>query len=88
MRELVGGKVMPDAVPQFEPMEGREWNSVQKSPEGSPLAWTRNEGDGRVFATVLGRDEEEWKSAPFRALLLAALRWATHDSQTPPTTAK
>ena len=84
LRALLGATVKPDAKPRVEPIGGGDLNIVQRSADGAPITWTRRECEGRVFATIRGHDEAEWKSADFRELLLGAIRWATHDLETLP----
>lgn len=50
--------------PKMEP--GREY----------PLAWTRDEGRGRVFYSALGHRPEVWRDPRFIGHLLAGIRWA------------
>ncbi|HSW44117.1 MAG TPA: ThuA domain-containing protein [Phycisphaerae bacterium] len=46
-------------------------------PEGDyPLAWTREEGKGRVFYTALGHREDVWTNATFERHLMAGMAWA------------
>ena len=44
-----------------------------------PLAWTRQQGQGRVFYSALGHRPETWDNPQFRAHALAAIRWALFD---------
>lgn len=46
---------------------------------GKSVAWTRVEGEGRVYVSTLGHAEETWRDASFRAMLLAAIRWTTRE---------
>jgi len=41
-----------------------------------PMAWTRQEGKGRVFYTALGHREDVWTNPTFREHLLGGLAWA------------
>jgi type 1 glutamine amidotransferase len=43
---------------------------------GWPLAWTRQDGKGRVFYTALGHEQVVWKDSRYQQLLLNAIRWA------------
>ena len=43
---------------------------------GWPLAWTRRDGKGRVFCTVLGHEEAVWQSQWFQQLLLNGIKYA------------
>jgi type 1 glutamine amidotransferase len=40
-----------------------------------PAGWTRNEGDGRVYALTPGHNLEVWLNAEFQKLLSNALCW-------------
>lgn len=40
-----------------------------------PMAWTRQEGRGRVAHIALGHTSEVWASEPFRTLFLRTLDW-------------
>jgi|GEM_PF-1941125 len=84
LRALLGAKVTPDATPRVEPADGIELNVVQRSADGSPATRTRREGDGRIFVTLGGHDETEWKSPAFRNQLRDAIRWTTHETETWP----
>jgi type 1 glutamine amidotransferase len=41
-----------------------------------PIAWYRQEGQGRVFYTGLGHRDDVWASARFQNLLVGGIRWA------------
>lgn len=41
-----------------------------------PLAWTRQEGKGRVFYTAMGHREDVWTNPTFQEHLMAGLAWA------------
>jgi hypothetical protein len=43
-----------------------------------PAVWTRLDGKGRTFATLLGDREITWKNPAFQQLLLGAIRWTAH----------
>jgi uncharacterized protein len=43
---------------------------------GWPLAWTRNDGEGRVFYTALGHEEAVWKDPRYQEMLLNGIKWA------------
>jgi type 1 glutamine amidotransferase len=45
-------------------------------PEDHPLSWTRREGDGRVFVTVIGHFGEDWRRPDILQQVLQGLRWA------------
>src|SRR5258706_3440786 len=52
---------------------------VHRHPYGWPLAWTRADGNGRVFYTALGHEEGVWRDARVPTLLHHAARWAIRD---------
>lgn len=41
------------------------------------VAWTMQQGEGRVFVTTLGHDRKTWDEKPFHQLLANGLLWAT-----------
>ncbi len=47
---------------------------------GWPLAWTRRDGQGRVFYTALGHEEAVWKDPRYQTLLLNGIKWAMGSS--------
>ena len=44
-----------------------------------PYTWVRNEGDGRVFYTAYGHNEETWKQPEFQELVANGILWAVGD---------
>lgn len=42
-----------------------------------PLAWTREQGKGRIFYIALGHRDTVWKDQRFTDTLVAGLRWVT-----------
>lgn len=42
-----------------------------------PSTWARMQGKGRVFYTSMGHREDVWSSAPFQAVLMGGINWAT-----------
>jgi uncharacterized protein len=44
-----------------------------------PWTWVRNHGDGRVFYTAWGHDQQTWGQEGFQQLLNNAIRWAVGD---------
>ena len=40
-----------------------------------PLVWSKEEGRGRVVFVAPGHDESVWTAAPYRRLMLQAMRW-------------
>ena len=47
-----------------------------------PYTWIRNEGEGRVFYTAYGHNEETWKQPEFHELLANGILWAVGDKVT------
>jgi uncharacterized protein len=43
---------------------------------GWPLAWTRNDGKGRVFYTALGHEAAVWNDPRYQKRLLNGIKWA------------
>jgi uncharacterized protein len=43
---------------------------------GWPLAWTRNDGKGRVFYTGLGHEQAVWRDPRYQQMLLHGIKWA------------
>lgn len=43
---------------------------------GWPLAWTRNDGKGRVFYTALGHEAAVWNDPRYQKMLLNGIKWA------------
>lgn len=55
-------------------------HTILRLADGSPMAWTRTYGGGRVFYTALGHRDDVWTSDWFRQHLHGALLWALgHD---------
>ena len=55
-------------------------SGIKRSDRDFALAWTRREGDGRVFYTALGHRPGVWDDARFQRHLLEGIRWAMgHD---------
>jgi len=50
--------------------------SVRREDGDFAIAWTRQEGEGRVFYTSLGHRDEVWRSAWFRDHLVEGILWA------------
>ncbi len=44
-----------------------------------PWTWVRNHGDGRVFYTAWGHDEQTWTNDGFKKLIENGLRWTAGD---------
>jgi hypothetical protein len=49
---------------------------VHRHPYGWPLAWTRAYGNGRVFYTALGHEEQVWRDPRFQTMVHNATIWA------------
>ena len=49
---------------------------VQRTDRDFALAWTREEGKGRVFYTALGHEADVWRDPGFRQHLAGGIRWA------------
>ena len=50
--------------------------STPKEPWHVPVAWVRDYGKGRVFATNFGHNEATWKDEMFRRHMQAGIAWA------------
>jgi type 1 glutamine amidotransferase len=48
--------------------------------------WARRHGEGRVLYTVLGHDEDAWRSKPFQTIVTGGLEWVLGrvDAKIPP----
>lgn len=44
--------------------------------EDEPWTWTREQGEGRVFYTAYGHDENTWDQKAFRELLIRGILWS------------
>jgi uncharacterized protein len=51
-------------------------SGVRRRFYGWPLAWTRNDGKGRVFYTALGHEQAVWKDPRYQQMLLNGIKWA------------
>ena len=49
-----------------------------------PMAWTRQEGRGRVAHIALGHTPEVWASDPFQRLFLRSLAWLAQSKRGAP----
>ena len=54
----------------------------QEGDKKEPYTWVRNEGEGRVFYTAYGHNEETWKQPEFHELLANGILWAVGDKVT------
>ena len=61
---------------QFKNFSPERVHVVMKLADGSPMAWWRTHGAGRVFYTALGHREDVWTSPYFRQHLHGAILWA------------
>jgi type 1 glutamine amidotransferase len=75
--ENVPGNFAPEADCHAEAFDHGDLHPLLQAPDGSPVTWTRVEGKGRVYATVLGQSMATWKDPTFRRMLLGAIRWVT-----------
>ncbi|MFP8953166.1 PVC-type heme-binding CxxCH protein [Natrialbaceae archaeon A-arb3/5] len=50
--------------------------------EEEPFTWVREQGDGRVFYTAWGHDENAWEEDGFQQLLHNAVRWTSGNEDT------
>jgi uncharacterized protein len=63
---------------QFKNFARDRINLLVTRDDGSPLAWSKSFGAGRVFYTALGHREDVWTSAWFQQHLSGAIAWALH----------
>ena len=68
-------------VPALRPGEGPPPARHRQAPETReagefPVAWTREQGKGRVFYTALGHREDVLEADWYKAHLLGGIRWA------------
>ena len=49
---------------------------VHRTDKDFALAWTRRQGEGRVFYTALGHRPEVWRDPRFQQLLVGGLLWS------------
>uniref|UniRef100_UPI004047FE01 PVC-type heme-binding CxxCH protein n=2 Tax=Algoriphagus sp. TaxID=1872435 RepID=UPI004047FE01 len=54
----------------------------QEGDKKEPYTWIRNEGEGRVFYTAYGHNEETWKQPEFHKLLANGILWAVGEKVT------
>lgn len=79
--ETVTALVTSPAGPEFatpqpprpEDLDGQAW----------PVMWTKERGQARVFATVLGHNYFSFNDPHFRIILLRAMAWAMHEAFDP-----
>jgi len=69
----VHSQVNPDIQVLMERQEGEK---------KEPYTWIRNEGEGRVFYTAYGHNEETWKQPEFHELLANGILWAVGEKVT------
>lgn len=48
--------------------------------DGTPIAWVREHGDGRVCYSSLGHTTASFETGPHRQLLRNGVRWVAHDA--------
>jgi type 1 glutamine amidotransferase len=61
------------APPKQEELDGKKW----------PIAWTKEAGNGKVFATVLGHNYFTFNDPYFRIILLRGMAWTMNESFEP-----
>ena len=54
----------------------RTFSCINRTDADFALAWTRQEGSGRVFYTALGHRPEVWDDARYQRHLVAGIAWA------------
>jgi type 1 glutamine amidotransferase len=66
---------------RMEPADDRHLLAEMVHPEmdGMPVAWTRTEGDGRVFYCSLGHTDDAFEHPSVRRLLAQGVTWAAGD---------
>jgi putative heme-binding domain-containing protein len=57
---------------------------VKRTDRDFALAWTREQGQGRVFYTALGHRPEVWADPRFRAHLAGGIEWSLRLDRAPP----
>jgi len=62
-----------DAPPRIEDLDGKAW----------PVMWTKQVGQGRVFATSAGHNYFTFNDPYFRIILLRAMAWTMNESFDP-----
>ena len=62
-----------DGPPKPEEMDGKAW----------PVAWTKEVGKGKVFATIAGHNFFAFNDPYFRIILLRAMAWTMNESFDP-----
>ena len=55
------------------------WDTPYKRPP-YPVAWTRMQGQGRVFFSAIGHREDTWLNPVFLDFLLGGLKWAVRET--------
>lgn len=74
MMTAPGGPTGPSSgPPTTADLDGKEW----------PVAWTKTQGRGRVFASVLGHNYFTFNDPYFRIILLRAMAWTMNESFDP-----
>ncbi len=68
-----GPEFATSGPPTPEELDGKAW----------PVMWTKEEGPGRVFATVVGHNYFSFNDPHFRIILLRAMAWTMNESFDP-----
>jgi type 1 glutamine amidotransferase len=80
-RGLADFKIIDEFYYRLEPREGNEMlltstHEVDGEEKVDPIAWTRKDGNGRVFTNVLGHDDRTWKNIAFLEIMRRGIDWA------------
>lgn len=73
---LASPHVMFEEFYQFKNFERGRVKLLVTRDDGSPVAWSKTFGAGRVFYTALGHREDVWTSVWFQQHLSGAIAWA------------
>ena len=73
---LASPHVLFEEFYQFKNFDRDRVNMLVTRDDGSPVAWSKSFGSGRVFYTALGHREDVWTSAWFQQHLSGAIAWA------------
>ncbi|MFN7840517.1 MAG: PVC-type heme-binding CxxCH protein [Pirellula sp.] len=57
-------------------LEVRKQGDLEEGTNEEPWTWIRTQGNGRVFYTAWGHNEETWSQPGFKNLLERGIRWA------------
>ena len=59
--------------------EGQVLLTTEHEDAMKQVAWTRQQGDCRIFCLTLGHDNEAWTNPGFRKILARGLKWSAGD---------